>query len=202
MPAYLVPNTTYNIVFIIESHEKSSTDYLFKVYLNDTVIKRGKVSLNPGKIAQVPVEFSVGNVTYKKVLIWEKTTVYNMSGVYDIAGKEINTENTPTINGSCPFGSAGYLPPAYPGPSNLSLLMNTSKNVTIVKTIENRENTGRSVEYYRLTLLKLGEDRYKLILKESKVKYIPEAITIRVVVETSNGKAYQVFKSWPVMEGG
>ncbi|ACJ17315.1 hypothetical protein TON_1825 [Thermococcus onnurineus NA1] len=201
VPAYLTPNTTYSIVFIIESHEKGPEEYSFKVYLNDMVIKDGNISLNPGSMAQVSFEFFIENVTYRRVVLWEQTTTYNLSGIYDITGNYMRWGGILIVNDSYGSRLLEHLPPSYAGPSNLSFLMNTSKNVTVTKIVENRSNTSTVVKEYRLMLLKLGEDRYRVIVKESKIMYLPESLTIRVVVETSNGKVYQIFKRLPLAEG-
>lgn len=200
VPAYLTPNTTYNVIFIIESHEKSPKGYFFKVYLDDTVIKEGGILLDPGRAAQIPFEFSFNNVTYKKIVMWEQTTTYNLSGIYNITGNCMSV-GIPTVNGSCTLCLIRYLSPSYAGPSNLSFLMDTSENVTITKIAENKSNTSTIVKEYQLTLLKLGEDRYRVIVRESKIMYLPKSVTIRVVVETADGKVYQIFKRFPLVEG-
>jgi len=201
VPAYLTPNTTYNVVFIIESHENDPEEYFFKIYLDNVAIKGGKVLLKPKSMVQIPFEFSVNNVAYKEVMLWKQTTTYNLSGIYDIIGSCMGDKDILAINVSCTSETLKCLPPLYAGPSNLSFLMNTSKNTTLVKIVEDKSNTSRVVSEYKLTLIKTGRDKYRAIVRESKIMYLPKPITIKIIVETSDGKVYQIFRRLPIMEG-
>jgi len=192
VPDYIVPNVTYTITFIIESHERSTENYRYTVYLNDTVINDGNVSLAPNKVAQPSFTFSVQDATYKRVVLWEKNTTYELSGVWAILGKPL--DNVTNVS----FTSPGHRLPAYSGPADLSFLFNTTRNVTLVRTITEKDASGVKVTEYRLKITPLGDEKYRVTVCESRFTYLPNSVVIKVIVETSSGKSYQILRRIPL----
>jgi len=195
VPDYIVPNVTYTITFIIESHERSTESYRYTVYLNDTVIDYGNVSLAPGRAAQLSFNFSVGDAAYRRLVLWERNVTYNLSGVWAILGEPLdNVTNVSTA-------SPGHRVPVYSGPANLSFLLNTTRNVTIVRTIEEKGASGARVTEYRLVITPLGDERYRVTVWESQFTYVPDSVVIKVVVEAASGRSYQILRRVPLGEG-
>ncbi|RLF83709.1 hypothetical protein DRN44_00135 [Thermococci archaeon] len=192
VPDYIVPNVTYTITFIIESHERSTENYRYTVYLNDTVINDGNVSLAPNKVAQLSFTFSVQDATYRRVVLWERNTTYDLSGVWAILGEPLDNVTNVSVT------SPGHRLPAYSGPTNLSFLLNTTRNVTLVRTITEKGDSGVKVTEYRLKITALGDEKYKVTVHESQFTYVPNSVVIRIVVETSSDRSYQILRRIPL----
>jgi len=200
IPEYIVPNTSYDVVFIIESHEHKVTEYNYQVYLNGTLLLEGNVSLNPGQVVQVPVRFVVDNLSNHTTVVWERTTFYELDGVTGVVGRICDSVNISNSNDSIGV-PRGDSPPAYVGPSNLSFLLNVSKNFTITKTVT-YHNAGESIVLkYHMVFINVGGGVYKVIVTEKKIVTTPASLMLRVVVESSAGKTYQIFRVLPGREG-
>ncbi|ASJ08348.1 hypothetical protein A3L11_03515 [Thermococcus siculi] len=193
LPAHLSPGNVSTIVFVIESHENGEVGYSFEVSLDGRIIKNGSVSLSPGESVQVPVEVSVTNVTYEKVPLWNMTSVYNVSGALNITG------NCVAVNSS--GRSWVCLPASYKGPSDLNFLLNTNGNVSVVEFSTNNSATGKVTTRFELDILKMGEERYLVTVRETRIMYAPKNVLLEVTVESSRGKVYHLTRSFPVVGG-
>lgn len=192
VPAQLVPGNTSTIVFVVESHEKDKTTYSFEVTLDGNVIDTGNFTLMPGSKAQIPIKVVVNNVTYERVVLWNSTTVYNVSGVSNITGNCFVVNSTDT---------AICLPPMFLGPSGLNFHINTTGNASLERVFTNLTASGRLKTVYRLNVIRIRYGFYKITLKESKLMYVPRNVLLGVTVKSSNGKVYILHRSFSVEEG-
>ena len=192
VPEYVIPDTTYTVVFIIESHERSRESYSYTVYFNGTLISRGRLFLSPGDVVQIPFNFSVNDTAYRKVVLWEKNITYYLNGIWAIMGKPIN--NVTAVN----ITSPGYRLPSYVGSANLSFLLNTTRNITIKRTVILKNPSGITTREYTLRVVPLGDEMYRISEHEVEFVYMPDSVLIKVIVETSGGRTYQIFRSIPM----
>ena len=191
VPNYLSPGNNTTVIFVIESHEDTAVTYSFEVSLDGIQVENGSVSLTPGESVQVPVNISIANVTYMKVVLWNKTTSYNISGALNVTGGCIAVNST---------GSWTCLPAAYKGPSDLNFMVGAGKNFSVVEVSTNSTNTGKVSIERELKVFRVGED-YRIVLRESKVVYMPKDVVLEVTVRASNGKVYRLSRSFPVAGG-
>ena len=192
VPAQLVPGNTSTIVFVVESHEKDKTAYSFEVTLDGNVIDTGNLTLMPGGKAQIPIKVVVNNVTYERVVLWNSTAVYNVSGVSNITGDcfVVNSTNNVTC-----------LPAIFPGPYGLNFHINTNGNASMERVFTNLTASGRVETVYQLNVIRIRYGFYKVTLKELKLMYVPRNVLLGVTVKSSNGRVYILHRSFSVGEG-
>jgi len=181
VPDYIVPNETYTLVFVIESHEVAPTKYNFEVYVEDKLIKQGEITLEPEKQIEVPFEVKISEVRYKKMTLSRQSTTYYIDASVLLAGNQLNFQNLP-VNFSDSFL---YF---YTDKNNLTFILNASKNLSITSTnvVDHEEET------IQFSLRKIDENEYKLTMSYSRIKYISEPVNIRILVKSSKGKVYQL----------
>ena len=193
IPDHLVPGNTSTIVFVIESHERDETTYSFEVSIDGTVVDSGNLTIIPGGKVQIPVEVSVGSVTYERVVLTNKTSVYTVTGAINVTGGCIAINSTKQ--------SWICLPATYKGPSNLNFVLNTSGNVTVTQISTETKASGDLSTRYVLSIARVGDDEYKITVREARVMYVPKNVLLEVTVESSRGKVYRLSKSLPVVGG-
>jgi hypothetical protein len=194
LPATVCPSKNYTLVFIIDSHEKMPLDYTYFVYLNNKLTEKGTVRVYPMERKYVSVTFSVSNITYTKVVLENRTSKYTAIGLESISGN--CTVNNRTI--VC-------LPPTYAGPIQLSLVMNSSEDtINIIQNSSAVDPNSGTIEVLNrdLSIVRIDRGQYRITYKEIKMQYVPRDVVIRIVVNSSNGKSYHIFGTFPVAEGG
>ena len=187
-PEYIIPNQTYEMSFIIESHEKERTKYEFEVFMDSKTIKSGEVILNPQEKRSISFNFSVLGIKYDKMMLEAKTEKY-------------------LINGSIVLGTYSRLNNA----SELSILFlddalklnltfpitGTPLHVSYIRDIPQENETLTEIIEYNLTKI---DDTYILTRKYSKVKYVAEPVKVKVIVKSKNME-YPLFLTIPIKEG-
>ncbi|ADT85101.1 hypothetical protein [Thermococcus barophilus] len=192
VPEYIIPNKTYTMMFVIESHELYPVNYSFEVYVNDELIKQGKVAVNPGQRNEIPFEFSISKVSYEKVVLTHEQNIYFVNGLSLIVGNILRFQNLMSnMSADELLYLINHTPVMYDGSNNLTFILDVSRNISITQT-RIIKNSAKIKEVYQFNMSKVGDESYKVVTSFLKTKYIPEPVIMKVVVKSSTGKVYQL----------
>ena len=187
-PEYIIPNQTYKMSFIIESHEKERTKYEFEVFINTQTIKSGEVILNPQEKRSISFNFSVLEIKYEKIILETRTEKYLINGSIGL-GPYFYPNNTPEL-GILFLENGTTLNLTFP-------ITGTPLHVSYVKDITQENETLKEILEYNLTKM---NGTYILAKKYSKVKYVAESVKVKVIVKSRNME-YPIFLTIPIKEG-
>ena len=187
-PEYIIPNQTYEVSFIIESHEKERTKYEFEVFMDTKTIKSGEVILNPQEKRSISFNFSVLGIKYDKMILETRTEKYLINGSIGL-DPYFYPNNTPEL-GILFLDNNLTLNLTFP-------ITGTPLHVSYVKDITQENETLTEIVEYNLTKI---NDTYILTRKYSRVKYVAEPVNIKVIVKSKNME-YPLFLTIPIKEG-
>ena len=187
-PEYIIPNQTYEMSFIIESHEKERTKYEFEVFMDTKTIKSGKVILNPQEKRSISFNFSVLGIKYDKIILETRTEKYLINGSI-VLGTYSRLNNASEL-GILFLDNALKLNLTFP-------ITGTPLHVSYIRDIPQENETLTEIVEYNLTKV---NDTYILTRKYSKVKYVAEPVKVKVIVKSRNME-YPLFLMIPIKEG-
>jgi len=190
VPEYVVPNKTYTMMFVIESHELYPVNYSFEVYVNDELIKRGKVTISPGQRNEIPFNVSISKVKYEEIVLNQERNIYFVNGSSLIVGNLLRFQNLlSNVSADELLYLINHTPIMYYGPGNLTFILDISKNVSITQT---RIINNEIKEVYQFDMNKVSDGIYRVVTSSLKMKYIPEPVVVRIIVRSNTGKIYQI----------
>ena len=177
------PNITRTITFYIQSHESSRVSYSYVVYLGNVSISHGNVSLEPGEIIAVPVDITVKNISYSKIVV-NKTVrtiiARNSTGIGIILCK---------YGGKiCKYFNVSD----YPLWEDNVLLFNGSSSFHISDIEKIPTHSGFVVIKKEYSFVKLSKSVYILNITVAKEKLYPIPLMLRIVIHSSTGKCYKL----------
>ncbi|CAD5243312.1 carbohydrate binding domain-containing protein [Thermococcus camini] len=187
------PNRTYELAFLIESHEEDVSTYVYAVYLDNSSIETGKVTLNPGDLHRIQFSFSIDKVDYSKRVLLNETRTLKVNGSSDVVGApraygiDLAKFN---LTGEDLIHVLENFPLMYVT-NETSIIVNTT-NGTSISDVSMRKDGDRLIETRREFNLTRSGDGYVLSLRTLKVEYVPRPVEIRVVVVSSSGEKYSL----------
>ncbi|USS41095.1 hypothetical protein NF865_02440 [Thermococcus aggregans] len=187
-PNYIIPNQTYEMSFVIESHERERTKYEFEVFINNHKIKSGEVVLEPQEKHSISFNFSVSEVEYEKITLETRTEKYLINGSI-ILGTHSSLNNASEL-GILLLDNNLTLNLAFP-------ITGTPLHVSHVRNISEGNETLAEIIEYDLTEI---NETYILTRKYSKVKYVAEPVKVKVIVKSQN-EEYPLLLTIPIKEG-
>lgn len=187
-PEYIIPNQTYEMSFIIESHERERTKYEFEILINNHKIKSGEVILEPQEKQSISFNFSVSEIEYEKITLETRTEKYLINGSI-ILGTHSILNNASELN-MLFLDNSLTLNLTFP-------ITGTPLHVSYIRDIPQENEMLKEILEYNLTKM---DDAYILTRKYSKVKYVAEPVKVRVIVK-SKSKEYPLLFIIPIKEG-
>ncbi|CAD55685.1 hypothetical protein [Pyrococcus abyssi] len=189
----IVPNKTYEMAFLIESHEKRQVKYVYTVYLDNFSIMSGEVFLNPNDIKRIAFNFSVSNVSYSTHLLNEKKSTI----LVDNPAALVRAPWTYGVDLSKQRNWSGedllYVIRNFPlvyisQEEGLAVIINTTSGTNITEiSLERNGDIIKTIQEFNVTPVQNG---YLVSLRIAKVKYVPRPVEIRVVVISDLGRKY------------
>ncbi|WP_240923412.1 hypothetical protein [Thermococcus sp. 18S1] len=187
------PNRTYDLAFLIESHEEDVSTYVYTVYLDNSSIETGKVTLNPGDLQRIQFSFSIDEVNYSKRVLLNETRTLKVNGSSDVVGapRAYGIDLTKfNLTGEDLIHVLENFPLMYVA-NGTSIIVNTTEG-TSISDVSRRKDGDRLIETRREFNLTREGEGYIISLRTLKLEYVPRPVEIRVVVVSSSGEKYSL----------
>lgn len=200
----LSPNKTYEIAFIIESHEKRQMKYIYTIYLDNSSVKSGEIVLNPSDVKRISVNVSLEKIPYSKQILKESytnMTVENPAALVKVPwayGVDLSKQRN--WSGEELLYVIKNFPLFYIGEEGVSVIVNTTSGTNVTDISIERSGNGfiKTIREFNVTPVQNG---YVVSIRTVKIKYYPRPVELKVIVISDSGKRYTL-KTMLSVEGG